>query len=53
MSLKNISTYTPFDKSDPDYEIKKQRYEYKKSRTGTLYNAWSIGPGDEKEIKSF
>ncbi|MBP5268547.1 MAG: oxalate:formate antiporter, partial [Ruminococcus sp.] len=48
---KKYIDYTPFDKSDPDYEIKKQRYEYKKSRTVTLYNAWSIGPGDEKEIK--
>ncbi|SFC47253.1 nitrogenase component 1 [Ruminococcus albus] len=48
---KKYIDYTPFDKSDPDYELKKQRYEYKKSRTVTLYNAWSIGPGDEKEIK--
>lgn len=43
--------YYPFDKNDKDYELKVQQYNYKKSRTVNLYNAWSIGPADEAEIK--
>lgn len=43
--------YYPFDENDKDYELKVRNYEYKKSRTVNLYNAWSIGPADEAEIK--
>lgn len=43
--------YLPLDKNDPDYDFKVKQYEYKKSRTVNLYNAWSIGPADEQEIK--
>jgi nitrogenase molybdenum-iron protein alpha chain len=43
--------YFPLNQNHPDYALKKQEYEYKKSRTVNLYNAWSIGPSDEAEIK--
>lgn len=43
--------YVPIDKSDKNYELKVKEYEFKKSRTVNLYNAWSIGPSDELEIK--
>lgn len=43
--------YIPYDKNDQDYEQKVRQYEYRKSRTVNLYNAWSIGPADEAEIK--
>jgi nitrogenase molybdenum-iron protein alpha chain len=48
---KKYIDYTPFSKNDPNYEDKKKAYEAKKARTVNLYNAWSIGPGDEKEIR--
>ena len=48
---KKYIDYTPFSKNDPDYEQKIRAYEAKKARTVNLYNAWSIGPGDEKEIR--
>jgi nitrogenase molybdenum-iron protein alpha chain len=43
--------YYPFNQNDPDYELKVQQYRYKKSRTVNLFNAWSIGPQDEAEIR--
>ncbi|MDR1520791.1 MAG: nitrogenase component 1 [Planctomycetota bacterium] len=43
--------YRPFSRSDPDYDLKVRDYEYRKSRTVNLYNAWSIGPDDEAEIR--
>jgi nitrogenase molybdenum-iron protein alpha chain len=49
--LKPYVDYYPFNKDDRDYDLKVQQYEYKKSRTVNLYNAWSIGPQDEAEIR--
>ncbi|HEY8464223.1 MAG TPA: nitrogenase component 1 [Bacillota bacterium] len=43
--------YRPFNKNDRDYEQQVRQYEYRKSRTVNLFNAWSIGPADEAEIK--
>ncbi len=43
--------YKPIPAYDKDYELKLQQYAYKKSRTVNLFNAWSIGPADEAEIK--
>lgn len=50
-SPKPYVDYIPLDENDPEYELKLQAYEYKKSRTVNLYNAWSIGPQDEAEIR--
>ncbi|MDR0690055.1 MAG: nitrogenase component 1 [Spirochaetaceae bacterium] len=49
--LRPYVDYYPFNKDDRDYDLKVQQYEYKKSRTVNLYNAWSIGPQDEAEIR--
>jgi nitrogenase molybdenum-iron protein alpha chain len=43
--------YRPFNPVDPDYDLKVQQYNYKKSRTVNLYNAVSIGAQDEAEIR--
>ncbi|MDR2305221.1 MAG: hypothetical protein LBE10_11625 [Treponema sp.] len=43
--------YLPFNKDDRDYELKVKQYEYEKAHTVNLYNAWSIGPQDEAEIR--
>jgi nitrogenase molybdenum-iron protein alpha chain len=48
---KEYVDYLPFSKNDKDYALKLQQYEYKKSHTVNLYNAWSIGPSDEVEIR--
>ncbi|MDR1921883.1 MAG: oxalate:formate antiporter [Candidatus Adiutrix sp.] len=43
--------YQPFSRADRDYEQKTREYEHQKSRTVNLFNAWSIGPDDENEIR--
>jgi nitrogenase molybdenum-iron protein alpha chain len=43
--------YQPVDPSDPDYEMKLRRFEYQKKMTVNLFNATSIGPDDEAELK--
>jgi len=43
--------YVPVDKFDPKYGMEAAKDRYKKSHTVNLWNATSIGPQDEDEIK--
>lgn len=43
--------FVPFAAGDPNVELARKKYEYRKSRTINLFNATSIGPVDEREME--
>ncbi|MDR1800439.1 MAG: nitrogenase iron-molybdenum protein subunit alpha [Lachnospiraceae bacterium] len=43
--------FRPINSADPDGELFQKKYLYQKSHTVNIWNATSIGPGDEKEVE--
>jgi nitrogenase molybdenum-iron protein alpha chain len=51
LSPKPWKDFRPIAEHDPAAALKRQQYEYQKSRTVNVWNATSIGSEDEKEIE--
>ncbi|HOQ07634.1 MAG TPA: nitrogenase component 1 [Clostridiales bacterium] len=51
LSPKPWVDYRPLPQGSPDAELAEENYRFEKSRTVNVWNATSIGPGDEEEVR--